>query len=135
MKLVKRSHVALVCALLLAAFLGGASRGLPAAYTPATAGTQAELGERFKLFPGESASVKDTELSLKLTRVLRSWSAKGKGESVNVDFTSILHGKEQQHSFRLGKQSKVAVGAYQIELVAAYPFGRSNCDFIVTRLP
>lgn len=130
-------HVSLVCVLLLAAFPGGVSRtaSLPADYTPATTGTQAKLGERFKLFSGESASIEDTELSLKLTRVLRSWSAKGKGESVSVDFTSILHGKEQQHSFRLGKQSKVAVGAYQIELVAAYPFGRNNCDFRVTRLP
>ena len=95
-------QVSLACALLLAAFPGGVTRtaSLRAAYTPATAGTQAKLGERFKLFSGESASIEDTELSLTLTRVLRSWSAKGKGESVNVDFTSILHGKERQHSFR-----------------------------------
>jgi hypothetical protein len=130
-------QVSLVCALLLAAHPGGVSRAasLPASYTPSTTGNQAKLGEQFKLFSGESASIEDTELSLKLTRVLRSWSAKGKGESVNVDVTSILRGKEQQHSLSLGKQSKVAVGAYQIELVAAYPFGRSNCDFRVTRLP
>jgi hypothetical protein len=130
-------QVSLACALLLAAFPGGVSgtASLPAAYTPATTGTQAKLGEQFKLFSGESASIEDTALSLTLTRVLRSWSAKGKGESVNVEFVSILHGKERQHSFRLGKQSKVAVGAYQIELVAAYPFGRNNCDFKVTRLP
>ena len=132
-----RSNVSLVCALLLAAFLGSASRiaGLPAADTPATADKQAELGEQFKLLPGESASIKDTELSLKLTRVLRSWYAKGKSESVDVLFVSSLRGKEQQHSFRLGKQSKVAIGAYQIELVRANPFGRNDCDFRVTPLP
>ena len=137
MKTDKQSQIPLVCVLLLVAFPGVVSRtaNLAAVYSPSTTGNQAELGVQFKLFPGESADIKDTELSLKLTGVLRSWSAKGKGESVSVDFTSILHGKEQQHSLRLGKQSKVGVGAYQIELVAANPFGRNDCDFKVTRLP
>jgi|GEM_PF-5559726 len=137
MKLVRRSHVCLVCALLLATYLGGAPRtaGLPADYKSATGGKQAELGEQFKLLPGESSSIKDTELSLKLTRVLRSWYAKGKSESVDVQFVSTLDGKEQQHSFRLGRQSKVTVGAYQVELVRANPFGRNDCDFRVTRVP
>jgi hypothetical protein len=129
-------QVSLVIALLLAAFPGVLpTAGRSAAQTLSTSSKQAKLGEQFKLFSGESASIEDTELSLKLTRVLRSWSAKGKGESVDVQFVSILHGKEQQHSLRLGKRSKVAVGPYQIELVAAYPFGRNNCDFRVTRLP
>ena len=129
------SHGSLVCALLLAAFLGGGSQtAARSTVGSALTGTQAELGARFKLLPGESASIKDSELSLKLTGVLRSWYAKGRSHSVDVRFVSILNGNEQKHSFRLGKQSKVAVGAYQIELVAANPFGRNDCDFRVTRL-
>jgi hypothetical protein len=136
MKLDKGSHGSLVCALLLAAFLGGAAQtvGRSTVGTGLASGMQAELGAQFKLLPGESASIKDTELSLKLTGVLRSWYAKGRSHSVDVRFVSILNGNEQKHSFRLGKQSKVAVGAYQIELVAANPFGRNDCDFRVTRL-
>lgn len=67
-------QVSLVCALLLANSPGGVSRtaNLPAAYAPSTTGTQAKQGEQFKLSSGESASIEDTELSLTLTRVLRS---------------------------------------------------------------
>ena len=130
-------RIVLACALLLTAFSGLVARNgfRTAVNTTSTTGAPARLNEQFKLFPGESASIEDTDLSLKLSSVLRSWYAKGKGHAVDVKFVSILKGTEQQHSLRLGKQSKVTVGAYQIELVAANPFGRNDCDFRVTRRP
>ena len=130
-------QVTLVCALLLGWFPGlvSGNAGVLTVNTTSITGVPARLGEQFKLFPGESASIEDTDLSLKLSSVLRSWYAKGKGHAVDVRFVSILKGTEQQHSLRLGKQSKVTVGAYQIELVAANPFGRNDCDFRVTRRP
>ena len=130
-------RIILASALLLVASSGlvaGNARRMTAIRS-STAVASARLGEQFKLFPGESASIEDTDLSLKLRSVLRSWYAKGNGHSVDVKFVSILKGAEQQHSLRMGKQSKIVVGAYQIELVAANPFGRNDCDFKVMRLP
>jgi hypothetical protein len=52
------SHGSLVCALLLTAFLGGASQTVGRSNVSSRlAGMQAELGAQFKLLPGESQTL------------------------------------------------------------------------------
>jgi hypothetical protein len=95
-------------------------------------GKQPALGEEFKILPHEKIAIKETGLTVELDKVVRSWYVNGKSETVSVELTTALDGKEEKQYLDFQKKS-VTVGEFQIELLAADPFGKNECKFKVTR--
>jgi hypothetical protein len=104
---------------------GQAERGMKAD------GREVTFGERSKLSPDEKVSVKDTALSIQLKSVRRSWHVDGKSETADADLIITLDGKEQRQWVDIGE--RVEVGDYLVELWGADPFGKTNCQIVVTR--
>ena len=98
----------------------------------ATFGEQAALDAEFKLLPHQMVAIKGTGLTVRLDKVLRSWYTDGRGETVSVEITTTLDGKEEKQYLSFKKKT-VAVGEFEISLLAADPFGKNECKFKVTR--
>jgi hypothetical protein len=99
---------------------------------PPADGKQSALNEEFKLLPHEKLAIKDTGLTVQVDKVLRSWYVNGKSDTVSVEFTTTLDGKEEKQYLDFEKKF-VTVGEFRIELLAADPFGKNECKFKVTR--
>jgi hypothetical protein len=95
-------------------------------------GKQPALNEEFKLLPHEKIAIKDTGLAVQLDKVLRSWYVDGRSDTVSVELTTTLDGKEEKQYLDFKKKT-VTVGEFEIELLAADPFGKNECKFKVTR--
>lgn len=104
---------------------GQAEKGLKAD------GREVIIGERFKLSRDEKVSVKDTTLTVQLKGVRRSWRVDSKSETADADIIITLDNKEQRQWMDIGE--KVSVGDYLVDLRGADPFGKTNCQIIVTR--
>ena len=94
-------------------------------------GREVALGERFKLSRDENVRVKDTALTVELKGVRRTWHVDGKSETADADIIITLDKKEQRQWMDIGE--KLLVGDYLVELWGADPFGKTNCELIVTR--
>ena len=94
-------------------------------------GREVAIGERFKLSPNETVSVKDTALTVQLKSVRRTWHVDRKSETADADIIITLDKKEQRQWIGIGE--KVAIGDYVVELRGADPFGKTSCAIVVTR--
>jgi hypothetical protein len=97
-----------------------------------------EMGERFTLRPGASASVKDTDLVLQLDRVGYGWLANGGAHFLFADLTATLNGKSRSIIIEDGKVT--TVGNYVIQVLAIvdndlHPdkSAEDSCELRVTR--
>lgn len=129
-----RHLVALLLALALAVQLACAMNmgkgGMKA--SPEANGRQAALGEEFKLLPHEWVAIENAGLNIRVDKVLRSWYTDGRSETVSVEFTTTLNDKEEKQYLDFEKKT-AAVGEFDVELLAADPFGKNECRFKVTR--
>lgn len=94
-------------------------------------GREVALGEHFKLSPDEKVWVKDTPLTIELKSVRRTWYVDGKSETADADIIITLSKKEQRQWIDIGE--KVIAGDYVVNLSRADPFGKTNCELVVTR--
>jgi hypothetical protein len=92
-------------------------------------GRTAAIGERFKLEQEEEVSIKDTNLTIQLKSVRRTWYVDGKSETADADIIITLDGKEQRQWMDIGE--KVTIGDYVVELRGADPFGKTSCEVVV----
>lgn len=99
---------------------------------PQPEGKQAALDEEFQLLPHEKIAIKETGLVVQLDKVLRSWYTNGKSETVSVEVTTTLNGTAEKQYMDF-KKGTVAIGEFNLELLAANPFGKNECKFKVTR--
>ena len=126
MKMKESKCLALLCSifsLLLLAGCGVAGKN---------GGREAAIGQRFKLGKDETVSIRDTDLTVQLKSVRRSWTVDGKGETADADILVTLAGKDDQRKW-LGIGERVTAANYVIELSAADPFGETSCELIVGR--
>jgi hypothetical protein len=98
---------------------------------PKAGGREVALGERFKLSRDEKVWVKDTSLTAELKGVRRTWYVDGKSETAEADIIITLDGKEQRQW--MGSGEKVTAGEYVLQLAGANPFGKTDCELVVTR--
>ncbi len=94
-------------------------------------GREVSLGERFKLTPNESVSIKETPLAIELKTVRRTWYADGKSETADADLVMTLDGREQRRWLKVGEETNV--GDYTVKMWGADPFGKTSATLIVTR--
>jgi hypothetical protein len=95
-------------------------------------GKQAALDDEFKLLPHEKIAIKETGLVIQLDKVLRSWYTDGRSETVSVELTTTLDGTEEKRYLDF-KKDRAVTGKFELELLAADPFGENECKFKVTR--
>jgi hypothetical protein len=94
-------------------------------------GREVVLGEDFKLEKDEKVSVKDTNMTIQLKSVRRTWYVDGKSETADADIVITLDGKEQRRWMKIG--DKLTFGDYMVELSGADPFGKTNAGLIIKR--
>ena len=92
-------------------------------------GPRVELGKTFTLQPGQRVRVSGTRLSLELKTVGHAWYADGSGEFAYAEVVATIDRKDTTYHFALGEPADV--GGYTVKLVAADPFGDTDCDLLV----
>jgi hypothetical protein len=121
-----KRHTLFLLALILSLSPGcGTAAGLR------SGGREAAIGERFKLTPSESVSIKETRLAIELKGVRRTWYVNGKGETADADLAMTLDGREQRQWLKVGEET--TVGDYTVKVWGADPFGKTSATLIVTR--
>jgi len=121
----------LACVFSLFVGCGATRTDLPLGRELVAQGRTVAIGETFKLEKEESVSIKETNLSIQLKSVRRTWHVNGKSETADADIIITLDGKEQRQWMDIGE--KVTVGDYVVKLSAADPFGKTNCQLVVER--
>ena len=94
-------------------------------------GREAALGERFKLIPNESVSIKETPLAVELKTVRLTMYADSKSETADADLVMTLDGREQRQWLKVGQATQV--GDYTVKVWGVDPFGKTSAELIVTR--
>ena len=94
-------------------------------------GRTAAVGETFKLKPEEKVSIRETQFTVQLKGVRRTWYVDGRGETADADLVLTLGGKERRQWIKAGE--KATVGDFVVQVWGADPFGKTSADLIVTR--
>ena len=92
---------------------------------------QVEIGERFELYPDETAVILGTDLRFQLQMVGHGWDADTGGE-----FGFVLLELDADHNYQtieLEVGDTWRVDHLAIHLWAADPFGENRCEFQVVR--